>query len=139
MIENHEKITKEFCKEKRLVFNPKTVQEAELIQQQIFQMGYSWGNPQLVGVTNTTECISRSMLLDDGKLYTASRSYLNETDLLCTSDQFADKYRSDRELMLEIFNRLADLSKKMDAVYEEVMPKVLKKTVPVLGKRGQQP
>jgi hypothetical protein len=39
---NTQKITKEFCANRRLCFHPKTPDEARFIQEQLFKMGFGW-------------------------------------------------------------------------------------------------
>jgi len=95
-------------------------------------------------VTYLANCVSKGMVLRDGKLYHGSDKKSQETGLLCTAAQFDEndlRYLSGDALMREVFSRLSarmdELSEKVDAIYEEVMPKMLDK--PVIKKPGPQP
>jgi len=129
MRKNDTMITKEFCRGKTLIFYPKTAEEAEFIQSKIFEMGYHWGYARVAEVGHASTCIAAGMVLKNEKLYTDPNNESLLNGILCTYDQF-EKYPTERELMLELFNQLAALSKKVDAIYTEVMPRVMDKPKP---------
>ncbi len=132
MIKNEEKITKEFCQGKGLIFFPKTVEDAQFIQDSFILMGFKWGDPDTL-----SDCVSNGMVLKEGLLYSSPNTESRTTGFLCTSDQFSVEYKSDRELIMQLFNQVADLGKMVNAIYDELQPKVLDK--PVLKKPGTQP
>ena len=121
-------ITKEFCKGKTLIFFPQTEEEAAFIQRKIFAMGYRWVEDPGTSVRHISESVNTGMVLDEkGFLWFNPSAKSLATGLLCTSDQFDEKYLSpDRTFMLEQFNKL---SAKIDAVYEELRPPTLDKPI----------
>lgn len=133
MIENHEKITKEFCQEKRLLFFPETAAEAMFIRRQALEMGYS--DEQHF---NIVESVSKGMVLRDGKIYTAPGTESLAIGLLCTSEQFAASFDkndfnnlSGDALAREIFNRI---STRLDAIEKQLGPQTLDK--PALSRKA---
>lgn len=139
MIRNEEKITKELCVGKTLVFLPKNKEESAFIQRNLLDMGCSWARKDggsmaeiVPGVGYGAEgiCLQLGKMIlfggGDGAGY-----------LLCSSDQFSENYTSDRLLLQSLFNVVSALTQKVDAIYAEVMPQKLDK--PVLDKKPPQP
>jgi hypothetical protein len=136
---NTEQITAEFCVGKALIFFPQSEEESEFIQRKIFALGYSWPNRKEnvdLGVHG-----SFALVLTD---YKRSRPTLlaiyryearhEKNVLLCTSDQFGEKYMSEydfRASMTEKFNQMAErieaLTQTVAALQRELQPKVLDK------------
>jgi hypothetical protein len=104
MKENTEKITREFCKNKNLIFYPKTEEEAAFIQRKIFDMGYDWINPhEERGVIRTKKCVEMGMTLWNGDLYYNVReSDKRGGGLLCTSGQFEEAPTAETEIARRI-------------------------------------
>ena len=130
---NNEKITKEFCDGKILIFYPKTGDEAEFIQHKLFEMGFAWKSG-LTEIGNIASCVLNGMELDGGKIYTSPPRGDVDKGFLCTPAQFNGNYLSpEQTFILEQFNKLAarieDISRKVDAMYDQVMPKSLDKPV----------
>jgi hypothetical protein len=138
---NHEKITKEFCQGKRLLFFPQTSEETVFIQRKLFELGYEWDDnnewtdPSLkTKVYSVGGCISTGMVARDGKIYTDPNEESYKTGFLCTSTQFDESFVSFEQAILAQFNKL---SAKVDAMYGQIMPKTLDK--PVTKKPGGGP
>lgn len=132
MIGNTEKITREFCQGNRLLFFPRKDDDAICIQQKFFAMGYKWGDGD-GSVGNVALCVEKGMVLSEGKFYTSPNSESLQRGFLCTVDQFDDTYKTDRELLLELFNRLAAIEKQQAEILAELRPQQLDK--PILGKK----
>lgn len=122
---NTEKLTPEFCRKRRLVFLPKTPEEAVFVQRKLFEMGFSWsGGSVSVGCVN--DCLMRGMVLDDdGHLYYAP----GNKGLLCTSDQFDEPFdpRDIRnsvtptdQILKEMFNRLSAQNERIIELLEKI-------------------
>lgn len=133
---NDQKITKEFCKGKDLVFFPQTLEEAQFIQRKIFEMGFKWGKGEYdfenrsVTIEFSSARLLEGLHLDKkGNLFAKPSNDGLISGLLCTSAQFDEKYLSPHEQLLAEFNKL---SAKVDAIYEELRPTKLDK--PVLKK-----
>jgi len=141
MKRNTEKITRNFCQGKTLIFYPVTEEEAEFIQRKLFAMGFSWESDALInGIGHGGSCVKYGMKLEEGKLATYPQPKDKKAGFLCTSDQFDEKFKTDQELLMEQFNKLSagqkeiskkldELIKRVDAVYEEIKPKRLDKQV----------
>lgn len=88
MIRNTETLTKEFCKDKILLFSPTTEKETMEIQYRLFKMGFSWKNSgQDISLTPyISKC--EFVLLEDGHIYTTDNEETKKKALLCTFDQF---------------------------------------------------
>lgn len=97
-------------------------------------MGYEWGEVHTQDIDELENCVAEGMELDNGELYYGPPAEDIQKGLFCTSGQFDKKYLSDRELMIDLFNKL---SARIDAIYEELQPKVLDK--PAIRKPGTQP
>ena len=133
MIENTQKITREFCQGKRLLFFPRTEDEAICIQRKFFALGYKWADGD--GAVKRAElCVKKGMVLNDGQLYDSPGSESLQKGFLCTADQFDDAYKTDRELLLDLFNRLAAIEKQQAEILAELRPQQLDK--PISGKKA---
>lgn len=137
MQENREKITKDFCRGKILLFFPKTENEAAFIQRQIFSLGFKWCREYGTEVSFLDRCVVSGMELDDGVLYTGPSESDRNRGVLCNSAQFDDSYvapLTDREMLMAIFNRLAAVEKQQAEILAELRPKILQK--PAFEKSG---
>lgn len=144
-----EKITKEFCKGKTLLFHPESEAEAEFIQQSLFRMGFCWDSGKIFPL-NLKQCCETGFILwsEDNRLYTNFGPHARKTSVLCTSAQFDPPFaktmvqlstNSDpMALILQEFNKMAeridrlsaevqDLNQKMDKLTAEIAPKHLLK------------
>ncbi|MBI3440513.1 MAG: hypothetical protein HY052_01705 [Proteobacteria bacterium] len=146
---NTEKITKEFCQGKTLSFKPKTEAEAVFIQRQLLGFGYRWVNSGHT-IIEPKECL-KNIRLKNGILYTDPA---DKGDLLCSSDQFQEKFDpndpknlSGDTLVQETFNRLSGrietletkidaLTSTMNEILAELRPKRLDKPTPRTPKGG---
>jgi len=131
---NQEKITKEFCLGKRLIFYPKTEQEAALIQRKFFDMGFRWSSGS-AEVMRLDDCVSHGVLLTaESVLYHSPSSSSTETGLLCTSAQFDENHLSpEMTFMMTQFNQLAaqlkELARAVAEIKKELQPQRLDKPV----------
>lgn len=85
---NQEKITKEFCQGRTLIFRPKTVEEAEKIQRRLFGMGYRW---RMSGdqVIMQEDCVEKGLTLrDNGHIHLGVSDDDMQKGFLCTLEQF---------------------------------------------------
>ena len=127
---NHEKITKEFCEDKVLIFYPKTQGEAALIQCMFFQMDHTLRVAEGVldnQVFGTEMCVKDGMMIVDGKISIpkpATGEWFSEDTYLCTIDQFADNYVS-------LTSQFNDLSKRIAKLEKHFEPQVVEKTQPL--------
>jgi hypothetical protein len=130
---NREILTREFCRDRRLIFFPKTEQEAEFIQRRLFGMGFKWPN----GATEARcldDCVAGGMILtSDGAIY--HRPSRSDNGLLCTSAQFDENYLPpDMALLMEQFNQLSaqmkELAKSVAEIQKELQPQKLDKPIP---------
>ena len=88
MIENTQKLTKEFCTGKVLIFYPRTEEEAADIQRQLFRLGFAWLRPEQK-VQLLTECVQEGMMVDEtGRLFLHPTQTAKDRGLLCTLAQF---------------------------------------------------
>jgi len=143
MRKNKEKITKELCFENNLIFLPETREEARLIQEKLLGMGYKWIDDD-TKVACIDQCCQYGLILDECQMsYRTPNS--NKDYLLCTLSQFdrADKplltqeeQVSLRQEFKELAARQEEIFRKIDAIYEEIMPKVLDK--PMIGRPKRQ-
>lgn len=134
MQENTQKITKEFCQGKVLLFYPRTAEESVFIQRKVFEMGYKWAD-NTVEITLVEKSLLTGMALDRaGRLWVSPNTEHRTTGWLCTSNQFNEDYLSpDQTFILEQFNKLAArldrLETKIDAIYDELRPQMIQKPI----------
>lgn len=138
-------ITKEFCKNKSLVFYPKSEGEASFIQKSLFAMGFNWSGASKDKLYSTS-CVTYGIELSEkGNLYISPTVSTLQTAVFCTSAQFDPPFSgaqhsdisaasTDRNLMLlliENFNQMAkridDLSGQIAEIKAEIAPKHLQK------------
>lgn len=116
MQHNKERLTKEFCQSRRLVFFPKTEQEAALIQRKLFSMGFAWANGA-VDARCLDDCVKSGMILtSEGVIYHSPSS--GDNGLVCTSAQFDENYLSPDMALL--MGEIKKLSAQITALTEEV-------------------
>jgi hypothetical protein len=126
---NDQKITKELCAGKILIFCPKTEDEAIFINRQMGELGLlKQTNP----LKEPARCVTVGFVLKDSELHYFDAG-LHHTGFVCTKDQFDKNYISpETAFIMEQFNKL---SAKVDAIYEELKPAKLDKNN--LKKPGQ--
>lgn len=127
MKKNNQLLTKEFCKTAGILqFFPRTTDEAGFIQDQFSKMGFEYYSK----TPPVSKCIDLGMFLFTDKLIWIGHY---DPSLLCDISQFEEKYISDRDFMLEQFNRLAArfdaLEARMLGIEQEFQPKRLDKSV----------
>ncbi|MBI3440514.1 MAG: hypothetical protein HY052_01710 [Proteobacteria bacterium] len=104
---NSEKITKEFCQGKILLFYPTTAAETVSIQKKIFAMGCTWGgHGASTDIDCLSECMSKGMVLNDGKLYYNPDDRSQNIGLLCTGDQFGEEERKSAPPLTKMYRPL---------------------------------
>jgi hypothetical protein len=136
---NQERLTKEFCRGKRLVFYPKTEAEAEWIQRTLFDMGFSWASGSME-ISSLDDCAKRGMLLtSEGVIYHSPSPSSTETGLLCTGAQFNENYLSpEMTFFMTQFNQISaqlkELTRAVAEIQKELQPQKLDK--PVTKKPG---
>lgn len=136
---NNTSLTAAFCLNNRLIFRPRSEEEALFIQERLSAFGIRWVNGDPVG-TRVAECARHGMIVDEGKLFYNPRS--EEGSILCTADQFGAEYiPPDKRFLMEQFNKLSAkidvLTEKVDRLYAELHPEMAD-TKPGLKKPTQR-
>jgi|GEM_PF-2623156 len=135
------KITREYALGHRLVFYPKSTDEARTIQEAIFKMGFGWSDNDKAA-KNLQDCVDTGILLDHGKLYyNPTKSSAN---IVCQTEMLDENYLPPVEKrMQEMFNilmmRIDDLSEQIARIEKQISPDTLekpKRKAPHLGKGG---
>ena len=138
---NDQKITREFCKGKTLIFYPQTQEEAAFIQRRIFALGFKWPSGS-TEVGKLADCVSHGILLNAGSvLYHSPASTNLDVGLLCTSAQFDENHLPPEQVFIrEQFNKLAarieEIAKDVAEIKKELQPARLDK--PLLKNPGQE-
>lgn len=133
------KITPEYALGHKLVFFPKSTDEAQAIQEAIFKMGFSWADDDK-GVKKLQECVDKGILLDHGKLYYhPSKSSAN---IVCQTEMLDENYLPPAEKrMQEMFNtlmaRMDQLSEQIARIEKQIGPDALQKPRNLPPPRGK--
>lgn len=140
---NKHKLTREFCLQNKLLFNPRTEAESVTIQKKLHAFGFPWVNSGQAVLTGVDE-VFKGIVVKEGRLFTRSETD-NADYLFCTLEQFDAGYeeplltREEQLSLLQKFDALTRLftdlsakvdaiSGKIDAVHDQVMPTTLSKT-----------
>jgi hypothetical protein len=130
---NRSKLTPEFCRKHRLLFYPRTTEDAVFIQERLADFGIHWVGGAGPG-SHARECVDKGMLVDGGELYYNPQA--KSDDILCDATQFDKNFLPpDRAFLLEQFNklaekidaqsaRIAELEKKVGEMQDALFPKV---------------
>jgi len=134
-----QKITRAYALANRLVFAPETAEEAVVIQECLFAMGFKWAGGA-TEVQKVNECVQTGILLDYGELYYNPAK--SDRNVPCTVHQLDENYMPPLERkMTEMFNtlmaRMDDLQAQMDRIEKRFEPETLKKPVRRLRPPGQ--
>jgi hypothetical protein len=118
-------VTKALCHSARLVFRPKTEEEAIFIQERLFALGVAWGDGRTY-VSEVAGCVANGMLVDHGKLYYNPPD--DAKNIHCRADQLDSNYvPPDKAFLLEQFNkvhaRLDAIEKRLDALEGDPLDK----------------
>jgi len=90
-------INKEYCKDKVLLFYPKDKKESELIQRNLFKLGYSWADVgQKISYINA--CIEHGISISDK---TGIKYGYNTKDSKKLSICFIEQFETNEEILLE--------------------------------------
>ncbi|MEZ0261107.1 MAG: hypothetical protein ACAH80_08860 [Alphaproteobacteria bacterium] len=113
-------ITRALCHSARLVFSPKTEEEAIFIQERLFAMGCAWGDGR-TNVSEVASCVAKGILVDHGKIYYNPNS--DPKNILCRTDQLDSNYvPPDKAFLIEQFNkvhaRLEAIEKRLKVLEE---------------------
>ena len=129
MSENNQKLTIEFCRNNILLFNPKTEEEAEIIQTQLFAMGFQWCYDMPARVAYTTECVKIGMSLKNHKICLSQDGESIKKGILCDINSFdidlnnKVSYLTGDKLVREVFNQLSQqntqISKQLESLKQE--------------------
>lgn len=131
---NNEKITKEFCEGKTLIFQPKTEDEAAFIQRTFFAMGFKWIRDCGTKVGWLSECVLKGMALNQEGLCFSVSDDGKERGLLCAASQFDEIYMSpETTFLLAQFNKLAarieEIATDVAEIKKQLQPEKLDKPV----------
>jgi len=145
MQENTQKITKEFCCNRSLIFFPETKEEAAYIQEKLFAMGYAWESGRKTA-SFIDGCLQHGVILKNEIIYHGPDSNMSRY-FVCKSSQLpgGQKFMPpvEQESLREEFNELSklvrEMSKKVDEMYGEVMPKSLDKAPALSSKKTRTP
>lgn len=135
---NDQKITREFCERKLLVFFPRTLEEAQFIQRKIFEMGFQWGKGTYDFENGSTTVqvsdhrLLEGLVLDEkGNLFAHPIKKHLQSGLLCDTAQFDEAYLTSQQKMMEQFNKLSarieEIAKSVARIEKELQPKNLDK------------
>jgi hypothetical protein len=84
-----EKITKEYCKDKILLFYPKTIEESEFIQRSLFALDFDWISEADKEPMRLEESVEEGIILRmNGTILYSPNSNEKENGITCTSAQF---------------------------------------------------
>lgn len=139
-------LSREFCLNNRVVFYPKSIEEAVFIQDRLKDFGIGWSDGSAVG-RYARECADTGMLVENGRLlYNPTADGRN---ILCTADQFDKEYiPPNQAFLLAQFNKMAEridalmsridgLERKVDQMHEALFPTV-ENTKPALKRAPRQ-
>ena len=134
-----QKITRAYALANRLVFAPASADEAIVIQERLFAMGFKWADGKS-DVTKVNECVQTGILLEYGELYYNPSK--NDRNIPCTVHQLDENYMPPLERkMTDMFNtlmaRMDDLQAQMDRIEKRFEPETLKKPGRKLRPPGQ--
>lgn len=133
---NKDHLTKEFCKNKILIFYPATREEAGQIQRNLFDLGFCWISGDRA-ISITSACVEDGMVLHgNGKLYTHPSPTAQKEGLLCSVrhfDKADDAFPGmpdelEKETLPDLFKpeKWTGRTKEMEHLWEK-LPAVLKK------------
>ena len=125
---NDQKITKEFCKGKTLIFFPRSFDEAVFIQRQIFKMGFKWGKGSYDFEDSSTTVIDSDARLLEGLLLEKNKEALFarpdteelRSGVLCDPAQLDETYLPPQQQVMEQFNKLSDRVEQVAAMVDEL-------------------
>lgn len=133
-IEPGRKITPEMIKRERLVFYPKTEEEAREIQLRLFKMGAD-GAESGQTVSRLDECAQKGMVSDRGTIYYSPDK--SRPGIRCSLADIPEDYRPTPQeefaslsadgKMLALFNMLAEVAERIERIEREVGPRQLDK------------
>lgn len=131
MKDNDQQITPELMRNARLVFYPKTAEEAEVIQRRLIAMGARWANGA-GDLQYMQESVSTGILSENGTLYYNPNA--DSRNLRATVQQLDPDYiPEERRFLMEQFGkinaridelakRVDDMSQKVDHMHDEMFP-----------------
>jgi hypothetical protein len=148
---NTQKITKEFCANRRLCFHPKTPDEARFIQEQLFKMGFGW-RASGEKILYCDQLPKSTLYLENGSLFWNESGGRTTDGVLCDSAQFNHRYVAPPpplppKTIDDVFNLVAEMQKEIDTLrqqvadlHKEVMPqKMDKPSVKLPVRKSSQP
>jgi hypothetical protein len=131
-----DKLTREFCKGKILLFHPETEAEAEFIQRSLFRMGFSWESGKTVPQVLKECCDTGLCLYTNGTLYRNPGENTRKNAEFCTSAQFDPPYgeavvklaadSNPMAVLLKEFNTMAGRLDRLTAEMTELKQEVAK-------------
>lgn len=138
-----QKLTKEFCDSHDICFHPQSPDEARVIQEKLFKMGYKWRQGEQHPLY--LEELAKGSIHVSGGILTCSMSERKTQGMVCTAQQLDESYISpDQKFMLDLFNkisaRLDKIEERLDDLQAEMRPKPMDKpTPPKNWSKGQKP
>jgi hypothetical protein len=131
MTEESQKLTRDFLQRNRVVFRPKTPEEAKVIQQRLFDMGFSW-SAKSREIKHVAECVATGVLLEEGVVY--YNPDCRQPHISCDVAQLDENYKPFEEKVMELFNAQAERQKrieeKLDRILAEIGPQTIDKPGP---------
>jgi hypothetical protein len=131
------KITKDFCKDKIVLFYPQSKTEVQLILDRAFGMGIYWiTSHDKTGGYDIKKSIETGLYIKEGCLRHSPNQSIKDMALVCTGAQFDEPFDfdtanpanlSDRDLLIALFNKVSALTEKVESLQAEIAPKHLQK------------
>jgi hypothetical protein len=99
------RITPAYCAGRKLYFHPQSAEEAQFIQERLFEMGFKWREGQTHPLY-VDALAHGALFLENGVMFRSSSREASGT--FCDIRQLDEKYLSpDQVFMMEQFNRMA--------------------------------
>jgi hypothetical protein len=131
---NSEKITRDFCRGKKLAFFPETRDEAVFIQKTVFSFGFKWrdGDTHVAEIENS---VAKGIGLSDGTMHYFKDAPDLGGYLICRATQLDENYLPPEQMrLIEVFSRLMaridGLEAKIDRISKEISPREIDKPLP---------
>lgn len=124
------KLTAGDCQSQKLLFYPRSLEEAAAIQRGLFRLGIGWG--QGAKVQALAECVQKGMIVLEGRLFYNPSAENRSEGKVCTLDQLPRtapvdvmQYLQGDDLQREIFNRLSARMDKLEQMVAEIHAAVM--------------
>lgn len=137
------KLTKEFCDTHDICFHPQSPDEARVIQEHLFKMGYKWRQGEQHPLY--LEELANGSIHVSGGFLTCSTSGRSTQGIVCTVEQFDENYMPpEQKFIFDLFNKMSErldkIEQRLDDIQADMRPKPMDKPAPPKNwGKGQQP